>query len=97
MDIKFYTKEDVATVKMEIEFDVLDPAKLIGAWVKLPHVKEQMLHESNNSINWAQCILDLMLERFDDEKIGVAFNGSTCDRNPEPEYLREIDVEIQEV
>jgi hypothetical protein len=90
MDIKFIQKYEPSVVKMEVEFIVNDPAKLISAWAgRVEHAVDIITQESDQSINWAQCILDLMTEKFDEEKYGIEFHASACDKNPEPQYFRE--------
>ena len=89
MDIKFVKKYEPSTVKIEVEFDVHDPAKIIRAWAKLPHAMDILTQEPDQSINWASCILDLMLNGINEEKLGIALNSSVCDKNPDPQYVFE--------
>ena len=96
MDIKFVKKYDPQLVKIESEFFVEDPAKLISAWAKLPHAMDMLTQEPDQSINWAQCILDLMMENLNEEKLGIRFDSSVCDKNPDPQYVDTV-LEVEEV
>lgn len=74
------------TVKIEAEFNLVDMGKLVSAWAKLPFSKTILHAEKDNPINWAQCILDLMMANIDEEALGIEFSGSVCDANPEWEW-----------
>ena len=73
-------------VKIEAEFDVLDPAELIRHWLTLEHANEILCQEPEHSLNWAQCILDIMMENLDEENLGIRFDTSVCDKNPDPHF-----------
>ena len=86
MEIKMVSKYEPTIVKMELEFEVHDPAKLIAAWAsKVPSAIDMLTQEPDQPINWSACIADIMLEVLDEESIGVSHSAGTYDKNPEPQ------------
>jgi hypothetical protein len=77
-----FTADASTLVTMEASFRVADPAKLISAWLSTPYAKETLLQEAEYSINWAQCILDIMTANLDEAALGIEFNSSICGKNP---------------
>ena len=89
MEVRTIDETRPMTVKIEVEFDVKNPAKLVANWAKLDHANEILCQEPDNPINWANCILDLMTNAIDEEKLGIEFNSSTCDKNPDAHFFYE--------
>ena len=74
--------ENLGPVKIEVEFLVKDPALLLSKWAQLPYSKEYLFDNAENPLNWAQALLDVMVERLDEQEVGVEFHASTCSANP---------------
>jgi hypothetical protein len=76
------TQDGLPRVSMEVSFTVHNPAKLVRAWLSTPFAMEALLSDPNYTINWAECILDLMTFGLDEQALGIQFDGSVCGPNP---------------
>ena len=76
------TTDGLPRVSMEVSFTVNNPAKLVRAWLSTPFAMEALLSDPNYTINWAECILDIMTFGIDEQALGIQFDSSTCGPNP---------------